>query len=78
MRECKLLQSTLNCHHHINMEIIQKIKLMASLSNLKAEEPKPFTPPPLPKKIPSPEKDKRWKLIELMDVMLQEVDLMPS
>ena len=51
---------------------------MTSFSNLKAEEQKTLTPPPLSKKTPISEHKEEWKLIELMDNMLQGVDLMPN
>ena len=63
----------------VNMaSIIRKIKLMISFSDLKAEEQKAFTHPPLPKKTPGSEHEEKWKLAKLVDNMLQEVDLMPD
>ena len=75
------MQSTLiiTINFTVNMaSIIRKIKLMTSFSNLKAEEWKVVTPLPLPKKIPVSEHEEKWKLAELVDNMLKEVDLMPN
>ena len=67
------MQSTLiiTVNLTVNMaSIIRKVKLMASFPNLKAEEQKFFTPPPLPTKTLVSEHEAKWKLAELMDNML--------
>ena len=50
-------------------KIIRKIKSMTLFSNLKAEEQKASTSPPLPKKSLSSEHKEKWKLAELMEDM---------
>ena len=67
------MQSTLivTVNLTVNMaSIIRKIKSMTLFSNLKAEEQKAFTPPPLPKKTPASEHEEKWKLAKLMNNML--------
>ena len=69
---------TVNLTVNMTSKFIIKIKSMTLFSNLKTEEQKAFTPPPLPKKTPISEHEEKWKLAKLMANMLLEVNLMPD